>query len=488
MRKSIVYAALAAAMALACGASPTPRDDRGLLAVALTEVPPDVGCVQITVAGGARVFQKSWPVTSLNGQVLHASGMPTGHLVAVGTAYPAPAQGKACDIIGPEQPASWLSDAVEVTLKPGVEGQITLVLHPNGSAAISVSFMSDEADISTIAGGKVSDQSLPGAGSLQAPSGLAVDALDPLDPNSPFTLFISDAQANAVFVLDDTGPAPKFSRLTGSASGKAGYADGPLIDALFNNPAAEAELRPIWNPPNTGLAVADEGNCAIRLVDIDGDQVTTLAGGTCGGDGQDGPEGTTSLHDPRALVGATQGQRNVLFFIDGNAVRMLDATAGQVKTIAGSILEAGALDGTGGGMRLAQPNDLAYDGKGTLYVADTGNHAIRAIDISTGEGRTVAGVLGQQGHADGWAQSALLDAPMGVAFDQMGGLVITEATVTRRLAQGLVVTTAGAYGKSGDADGTFDAARFGGLGRVASFQCNLFATDAVNHSMRRGEY
>lgn len=485
MQKSRMGAAMLAAVAAACGSSGSNKDDRGLLAVQLSEVPADAGCFQLTVAGAARVFQKSWKIAGQSDVVLHATGVPTGALVAVGAAYPSD-KGD-CGIIGPEVVATWLSDSVNLTLQPGKEGLIAIKLHPNGVARVTVDFEPDSATVGLTAGGPATGEqggpAGPGGGQLPSPAGLAVETVDALDDVN-FRIYISDSAANAIFLLDHTGPLPKFSRVAGPANRQAGYADGSLSASLFNNPAAEADLRPIWNPPNTGIGVADQGNCALRLVDPEGDHVSTLAGGSCGKGASDGDVLTAGLSNPRALVGATQGEHNLVLFSDGNAIRLLDATAKTVTTLAGSVLEAGALDGTGGGMRLASPEGLAFDGKQTLYIADTGNHAIRALDLVTLQGRTIAGQLGVAGHSDGMALESLLDSPRGLALDSMGGLVITEATNTRRLAKGLLVTTAGAYGQQGNVDGSGLVARFRKIGLAASFQCHFFVADAGNQAVR----
>jgi hypothetical protein len=330
---------------------------------------------------------------------------------------------------------------------------------------------------------------------LVAPSAVSVQIIGPELPGKsapPIRAIITDSGTNSLFVFDSLGDKPTFSLLAGSAKGVAGYQDGTLANALFNNPAAEDGFRPIWNPPSnlTALIVADRGNCALRMVDVDADAVTTLAGGSCAAKASDGDALSAGLADPRAVVAATQGQHNVAYFIDGNAVRVYDDTAKTVTTLAGDIYSAGALDGTGGGMRFFAPGDLAWDGASTLYVADTGNHAIRAIDLTTLDGTTVAGKLGSPGDVDGDAGAALLNAPRGLTIDMMGALYIVEATAVRRMAGGTILTIDGNPTQAGNLDGPGPSALFGGLGHPAGFlQCNGFIVpDAVNASLRQVVY
>ncbi|HEX3346332.1 MAG TPA: hypothetical protein VHS09_17230, partial [Polyangiaceae bacterium] len=77
-----------------------------------------------------------------------------------------------------------------------------------------------------------------------------------------------------------------------------------------------------------------------------------------------------------------------LFVTDGDAVRRIDETSGEVTTVAGiafSVGEAdGFVDGPGPVARFREPSGLACDPGGTVYVADSGNSAIRTIDTATG--------------------------------------------------------------------------------------------------------
>lgn len=101
---------------------------------------------------------------------------------------------------------------------------------------------------------------------------------------------------------------------------------------------------------------------------------------------------------------------------------------------------------------------------GQLYVSDSGNHVVRVVGAgSRGEVSTLAGT-GLPGHLDGPLESARFDDPQGLALDRLGNLWVADRgnhTVRRiRLADGVVETVAGSPGEAGFSDGTGENARF----------------------------
>jgi len=109
---------------------------------------------------------------------------------------------------------------------------------------------------------------------------------------------------------------------------------------------------------------------------------------------------------------------------------------GTISTIAGTGVQG--FSGDGGPATSAQldtPNGLALDGAGNLFIADTGNHAIRMISAATsstpGDITTVAGILGQKSLPGtigngGLATAATLNFPQGVAIDSVGNIWIAD--------------------------------------------------------------
>src|SRR5262245_37760064 len=131
---------------------------------------------------------------------------------------------------------------------------------------------------------------------------------------------------------------------------------------------------------------------------------------------------------------------------------------GRVSTIAGEI--AGFRDGIGSSAAFSTPSGIALGPDGTLYVADTGNNAIRRI-TPDGSVSTLAGD-GTPGYVDGPAHQARFNGPIGIAVAPDGRIVIAD-TYNDRIrvidASGAVTTLAGS-GRPGADDGIAESASF----------------------------
>ena len=142
---------------------------------------------------------------------------------------------------------------------------------------------------------------------------------------------------------------------------------------------------------------------------------------------------------------------------DSSLIRRVNA-AGSISTVAGNYLNRGGGDGgPAAGAELNQPNGVAVDSRGNVYIAETGNNRIRKVDASTGIITTVAGT-GTAGFSgdNGLGPATQLNYPMGLALDAGGNLYIADAQNyrVRRLdaATGIVTTAVGSgtYGDGGD--------------------------------------
>jgi len=180
--------------------------------------------------------------------------------------------------------------------------------------------------------------------------------------------------------------------------------------------------------------------------------------------------------DPHGIVYVADGGEN-------NRIRRI-GTDGTVTTFAGG--REGFADGNGAAAAFHTPSALALDHLGNLYVADTGNHAIRKI-APDGTVTTLAGG-GQPGYADGQGRAARFNGPVGVAVDDAGIVYVADTyndRIRRIDAAGNVTTVAGAGGP-GDGDGAALAARFDTPGGVAvTRDGTLFVADTGNHAIRR---
>ena len=115
---------------------------------------------------------------------------------------------------------------------------------------------------------------------------------------------------------------------------------------------------------------------------------------------------------PYGIAVAGDGTRYVADAGDNNRIRIIHLD-GTVATLAGSV--EGFIDGSGSAAAFNTPSGLALDREGNLYVADTGNHAIRKV-TPQGVVTTLAGD-GVAGSNDGHAAQARFNGPLGVAVD-----------------------------------------------------------------------
>ncbi len=158
-----------------------------------------------------------------------------------------------------------------------------------------------------------------------------------------------------------------------------------------------------------------------------------------------------------------------------------DFEAVVVSTRAGGV--EGYLDETGPAARFSQPNGLATDSAGNLYVADTTNHRIRKI-TAAGVVSTVAGT-GLPGFADGPVESAQFDEPAGIAVGANGVLYVTDNHRVRVIADGVVTTLAGT-GEASFNDGLGVASRFHSPAGIAVAAGGvLYVADTINGRIRK---
>jgi sugar lactone lactonase YvrE len=166
--------------------------------------------------------------------------------------------------------------------------------------------------------------------------------------------------------------------------------------------------------------VSDAGEAQrIRRIGSDG-VVSTLAGAGLGF--ADGTGAEARFNTPSAL--ALAGDGSIYVADTGNDAIRRVTPAGVVSTVAGG-RTAGFRDALASAARFNGPVGVAVAPDGRVLVADTYNDRIRAIDAS-GNVSTIAG-SGRQGHVDGPALDAQFDTPCGIATDREGSIFIADS-------------------------------------------------------------
>ncbi|SDF93305.1 Ig-like domain repeat protein [Terriglobus roseus] len=206
--------------------------------------------------------------------------------------------------------------------------------------------------------------------------------------------------------------------------------------------------RGVIGTPAGDFYISDTLNNRIRHVSTAGNIYTYAGIGYASSENDGAAAKTAGVNLPAQL--AMDGAGNLYFADTGNnAIRRVDAVTHIITTVAGTLATSGSspdnTPATSG--LLLSPYGVALDADGNIYIADTGNNMVRRVDASTGMMTIVAGT-GIAGYAnDGQlATMAQLNQPFGLAFDPSGALYIADKfnQAIRKLgSDGKLVTVAG---------------------------------------------
>ena len=270
----------------------------------------------------------------------------------------------------------------------------------------------------------------------------------------------ADASGNLLIVDENNYRVRKVSGdgtiTTVAGDGFQSYSGdgGPAVAAQLDLPRAVAV-------DNTGnLYIADFANCRIRRVSANGTITTAAGNGICG----IAIEGqlATSAHIGRSAGVAVDSSGNLFFSDSNNACIWEVGSDGLVHRVAG-----GAVRGYGGDGGPALQADfvvpwgIAFDNSGNLYVVDEANNRVRKI-ASNGITSTVAG-NGTQGFSGdgGPASNAALNDPQSVAIDAAGSIYIADEgnNRIRKVSPGGTISTIAGNGAFGQGSASGPAAQ-----------------------------
>jgi len=184
------------------------------------------------------------------------------------------------------------------------------------------------------------------------PQGIAVDAAG--------NVFVADRGNN---VIREIYPSGRTRTVAGNKV--KGFIDATGANAFFNNPTGVAV------DGSGNIYVTDQGNSALRKVNSTTQVVTTLAGN---------PVQVSLLNLPSAITIDKQGN---LYIVDEGGRIMQYTTNNVLYFIAGALNTAGFTDGQGQNARFNNPQGIAVDASGNIYVSDQGNNVIRKITLQS---------------------------------------------------------------------------------------------------------
>ena len=270
-------------------------------------------------------------------------------------------------------------------------------------------------------------------------------------------------------------PAGVVTTLAGKDS-VSGNADGAGAAATFSSPTG-------ITTDNVGnVYVADAAGSTIRKIAPVG-VVTTLAGKAFSWGHADGTCAAATLMTNGV---ATDSVGNVYVAESSNTVRKITSGCG-VTTLAGSGA-FGFADGMAMSASFSNPQGIAADTAGNVYLTDTYNNTVRKV-TPAGVVITLAGTPGLTGSADGLGTAASFNRPWGIAIDSDGNIYVADSgnrTIRKISVDGVVSTLAGSPGIIGSADGVGAAASFGRpLGLATDAGRNVYVADEVTHTIRK---
>ncbi len=270
-------------------------------------------------------------------------------------------------------------------------------------------------------------------------------------------------------------PSPSPKVVSTLAGSVEGNLDGTGSEARFRWPFGIAVAG------DQSLVVADRLNHRIRRISTSG-EVGPLAGSLDGASGEANAMSTEArFNDPQGV--AIDASGSIYVADSGNHRIRVIRDDGSVETFAGST--PGFADGATSSAQFHSPTGLALDAHSNLLIADRDNHRIRRV-TSLGQVETLTG--GAAGFVDGPRSAARFNFPQGLFVTADGFTYVADSNnhSIRKVTPSGEVTTLAGNGTPGYADGTGAAALFRHpIGLTGDDAGYLYVADWGNNSIRR---
>jgi sugar lactone lactonase YvrE len=214
---------------------------------------------------------------------------------------------------------------------------------------------------------------------LYNPEGVAVD--------SSGNFYIAAFNQNRVFKVDTSGTITVVA-----GSGALGYSGDGIVGGAHNADLYHPIAVAVDSSKN--VYIADQYNCVVRKVTTAG-TITTIAGiaGSCGYSGNTGLGTSAQLYLPSGV--AVDGSGNLYIADNANcAIRVLVLSTDIINIYAGN--HSCGYAGDGGpatSAQLSNVSGVATDSAGNLYIGDSQNCLVRKVTKSTGNISLIAGLV-----------------------------------------------------------------------------------------------
>ena len=230
--------------------------------------------------------------------------------------------------------------------------------------------------------------------------------------------FVAEYKGGRILLLGSDGKVRIFS-----GNGEDGFAGDGLeaAEAIYNG------IHNLARASNGDLYVSDTRNNLIRMIHGKTNLVHTIAGmpGKKGFYGDGGLASRAKLADPISISLSPDEKTLLIADIQNRRIRAVDLTTGLIRTLAGNGNRGIPKDGENAlEQPLADPRACVMDLEGNLYVLERGGNALRVIRPD-GEIFTVAGT-GKKGDRDGYARKATFSGPKHLCMDSEGKVIIAD--------------------------------------------------------------
>lgn len=243
----------------------------------------------------------------------------------------------------------------------------------------------------------------------------------PLTLHPSGLIYMADRASASIRTFD-----PATGAVATVASGLSS-GDGPLATAFFNFPlhlALDSAGTLFVSELNSIRAISPEG--VVRSLYSPPDSFFGLS------------ETTTRLQSTGRLTSDGAGGVYVTDYFANTIARV--SAAGAVTLVAGSTGVAGTANGVGAAAQFNFPWGIARDAAGNLFISDTRNFALRKI-APDGTVSLFAGLMGVSGTADGAGAAARFGNPQALAIDPSGILYVADGPSIRKVTPDGTVST-----------------------------------------------